>query len=476
MAEASREPRKYKLKESQIEKMIYKLSCIGYRGFATKQSLKLAVPNGKPGSGLTVLVGPNGGGKSTLVECFNQIALAKKNASFSKGKRNLKAGDCVEISIEGSEGTGVLKTTKGGSETQWDGPTPPKIYYLPSRRFFNPYFSMNRWERSTFLSNPTTFQTRTNSLDSCTHRLIDLNKSGSEQFDALFCKILGKPFQWTIDQDDNGLYFVKVTKQNGLYHNSDGLGEGILSLMFIVDALCGNNDEFLVIDEPELSLHPQLQRRLLDVILEKTKDSQVVISTHSPSMLSLESIVNDGMVARVFESEEGTKICMLDEVSRDFINSTSHNLNNPHILGTDAKACFFAEDGLIITEGQEDVVLYPVIMNNLELAYSIPFFGFGAGGASGINSIAHLLHVLGFKRVGAIYDGDTRPDYEKFCKDFDGVGYKAWIIPAEDIRDKAPYQAPAKQGLLEDDRKTLKPAYADSLTAIFAEMQKYLGL
>lgn len=42
--------------------MIQSISCLGYKGFATQQSLKLAMPNGKPGSGLTVLVGPNGGG------------------------------------------------------------------------------------------------------------------------------------------------------------------------------------------------------------------------------------------------------------------------------------------------------------------------------------------------------------------------------------------------------------------------------
>ena len=108
--------------------MIQRIYCLGYRGFATKQTLNLAIPNDKPGSGLTVLVGPNGGGKSTLVECFNQIALAKKNASFSKGKRNLKAGDYVEIGIDCKEGPGVLKTIKGGSETQWNGPklNPPR--------------------------------------------------------------------------------------------------------------------------------------------------------------------------------------------------------------------------------------------------------------------------------------------------------------------------------------------------------------
>ena len=411
--------------------MIHSISCLGYRGFSTRQILNLAIPNGTPGSGLTVLVGPNGGGKSSIVECFNKISLARKNVSFSKGKRNLRAGDLVEIAITSDEGQGTLRTSKGGSE-------------------------------------------RTNPLDSCTYRLIELNNSDSSAFDKVMERVLGKPLQWTIDQEDNGNYYVKVTKHFGMQHNSDGLGEGILSLMFIVDALLGNNNELLVIDEPELSLHPQLQRRLMDEILEKTKESQVVISTHSPNMLSLESISNGGTVSRVFESSDGSKICAIDERSRKFISSVSHNLNNPHIMGTDARACFFAEDNLIITEGQEDVVLYPVIMRALGMDYYLPFFGFGAGGASGIIEIAHLLQVLGFERIGAIYDGDKRADYDTFVKEFAGSRYKAWIIPTEDIRDKEHYEVASKQGLLEKDRKTLKPEYADQMGKIFKEMEDFL--
>ena len=373
---------------------------MGYRGFSTRQILNLAIPNGTPGSGLTVLVGPNGGGKSSIVECFNKISLARKNVSFSKGKRNLRAGDLVEIAITSDEGQGTLRTSKGGSET-------------------------------------------TNPLDSCTYRLIELNNSDSSAFDRVMERVLGKPLQWTIDQEDNGNYYVKVTKHFGMQHNSDGLGEGILSLMFIVDALLGNNNELLVIDEPELSLHPQF-------------------------------ISNGGTVSRVFESSDGSKICAIDERSRKFISSVSHNLNNPHIMGTDARACFFAEDNLIITEGQEDVVLYPVIMRALGMDYYLPFFGFGAGGASGIIEIAHLLQVLGFERIGAIYDGDKRADYDTFVKEFAGSRYKAWIIPTEDIRDKEHYEVASKQGLLEKDRKTLKPEYADQMGKIFKEMEDFL--
>ena len=40
----------------------------GLRGFAQTATLSLAQPDGKSGSGITVLVGPNNGGKSTIIE------------------------------------------------------------------------------------------------------------------------------------------------------------------------------------------------------------------------------------------------------------------------------------------------------------------------------------------------------------------------------------------------------------------------
>lgn len=453
--------------------MIQSIYCLGYRGFATKQTLNLAIPNDKPGSGLTILVGPNGGGKSSLIECFNNIA-TRRNTAFSRGKRNLRAGNRVEIGIEIDGTIGVLNTIKGGSQTMWSGPEVPKIYHLPSRRSFSPYFNKIEWSRNIYLDQQQSTHFRSSSLDSYTARLIDINKNGSTKFDEMLTRIIGMPLKWTIDQDDNNSYFVNISKQNGAQHNSDGMGEGILSLMFIVDALCGDDNELVVIDEPELSLHPQLQVRLLNEILNKTKKSQVVISTHSPNLLSLESIANDGVVARIFDSSKGTTVCEIDERSRKFIKSTFHNYNNPHVLGTDARSCFFAEDRLIIAEGQEDVVLYPKIMNELGKEGPMPFFGYGAGGASNIIEVAHLLYNLGFQKIGAIYDGDKREDYNKFNQEFASCGYKAWIIPADDIRDKEESKSEAKSGLMDKDRKHVKEEYKAELSSLFDEIDSFL--
>lgn len=97
-------------------------------------------------------------------------------------------------------------------------------------------------------------------------------------------------------------------------------------------------------------------------------------------------------------------------------------------------------------------------MDQLGLPNSIVLFGFGAGGASNISQIAYILHCLGFSYIGALFDGDKKEEYDKFNHDFAKLGYKAWIIPADDIRDKPAKNTEFKPGLLDKNNK-LKPKY-----------------
>jgi predicted ATPase len=454
--------------------MIKSISCCGYRGFSREQTLNLAIPNGKDGSGLTVLIGPNSGGKSTLVECFKQISLGR--TSFTEGKRNKLAGDKVTIQIDFDNCKGILSTVpQGGSETDWNCPGPsPKIYFLPSRRVFTPYFGKGEWDRGTFMNNPQNDQFRAAQQSNFTNRLFYANRKSAE-FNEIFWRILGRKLEWTLDQDDNGQYYVKVKKDDSAYHNSDGLGEGIVSLLFLSDAIFeAQQDELIVIDEPELSLHPQLQARLLEELLNISKNMQIVISTHSPNMISMESTVNGGVIARVFEKENTSTIASIDEQCRKYFKSFSHDINNPHIIGSDARSCLFAEDGFIITEGQEDVMLLPVILEELGLTNKIPFFGFGAGGASKINNIAYILKILGFQKIGAIFDGDKKSDYEKFNADFADVGYQSWILPVDDIRDKEAITTISKHGVLNKDRNKINDDIdKDNLKRMFVEMSGF---
>ena len=55
------------------------------------------------------------------------------------------------------------------------------------------------------------------------------------------------------------------------------MGEGIVSIFAIVDSLYDSKkDDVIVIDEPELSLHPALQKRVFSLISEFSKDRQII--------------------------------------------------------------------------------------------------------------------------------------------------------------------------------------------------------
>lgn len=135
---------------------ISKLSILGYRGFAEEQVFRPSVPNGTPGSGLTLLVGPNNAGKSTVMEALRFFA-NNDPPSFSEGRRNKAAGDAVKIKVEESGGhSHVLRSIAGGSEAEFAKEPATALPILPvhaltSRRFFNAFFSgYGQWNRQQF--------------------------------------------------------------------------------------------------------------------------------------------------------------------------------------------------------------------------------------------------------------------------------------------------------------------------------------
>ena len=50
--------------------MIKYISILGYRGSSKKIEIQFAIPNRELGSGLTILVGTNNSGKTTIIEAI----------------------------------------------------------------------------------------------------------------------------------------------------------------------------------------------------------------------------------------------------------------------------------------------------------------------------------------------------------------------------------------------------------------------
>ncbi|MBE9226121.1 AAA family ATPase [Phormidium sp. LEGE 05292] len=453
----------------------------GLRGFATTQSIQFAYAGQGLGSGLTILVGANNTGKSTVIEALRALTIAQQyqqSPSFTQGRRNRKAGDMVQIIIR-DENENLIElhsVDSGSSETELcphlSAVDLSKVLVLPSRRTFNPYFSRSEVKRSEYMRNIGFPSIRTSTIDQFAYRLFTA-LNNKEEFNKILARVLDRVPDWTIDQMDNGPYFLKI-KAGDASHSSEGLGEGLVSLFYIIDALYDSNPgDAIVIDEPELSLHPSLQRRLATLFTEYARDRQIILSTHSPYFLNLEALENGATVARIYLKDGESTISQLSKSSAKGISKLLRNYNNPHIFGLNAQEVFFLEDKVILVEGQEDVIFYQIVQEQINVHLSGTFFGWGVGGADNMEKVANVLKDLGFTRVVGILDGNRNSLVPDLSVKFPNFHFFA--IPADDVRTKTERVIKPVTGLLDDENKKIRMDYEDTTRKVFIKANEYLA-
>ena len=469
---------------------ISSLDIKGFRGFSTKQTLRLAQPSGKLGSGITVLVGPNNGGKTTIIEALHTISNSSSSpTTFEQSERNKLAGDSVEILVRSDIGATVeLKTNAPGKEltvrSEEGSMFPLRCYGLSTRRFFPKTFeadTLQTMNRQYYQSRINVRGPRNAPVNGFPQNRLFLAASKGEEFNAVLRRVMDLVPDWGLIRADNGGFNLRPDKSKSQV-DSDGLGGGIVSLFFIVDALYDSlPGELILIDEPELSLHPMYQRRLSRLLAEYAKERQIVLATHSPYFVDLEYIGNGAQVARIHMEEGGSKISQLTCDSAAQLKGLMDNRNNPHIFGLSARETFFQNDGVIVLEGQEDVIYYPRVLAHLEETGQLTseraafleerFFGWGAGGASNIEKIVAVLFDLGFSRVIAIFDKDQKKRITNLKAKYPGFcfGY----IPADDVRTKEKRKQKAVCGLL-DENYQVRKKYESKSSRLFKEMYRYL--
>lgn len=456
--------------------MLTSLEITGLRGFASKQSLTFALPTGLPGSGLTVIVGANNAGKSTVIEALRAVA-QRQPPSFTQGRRNQSSGDQVIIRAADAAGKAtVLKNIRpGSSETEYvqerGGVDLSKLLVLPARRVFSPYFSRSMTSRADYMANIGFPTIRASTMDQFTYRLFAIEKNRGP-FDALLKRVVDPVPDWSIDQMDSGQYFLKVRKGNTT-HSSEGLGEGLVSLLYIVDALYDSRDgDTIAVDEPELSLHPALQRKLSELLNEFSATRQIVVSTHSPYFVGLDALPNGATVARVHIVGDESKISQLSSDTARSIFGLMRNENNPHIFGLLAQEIFFVEDRVVLVEGQEDVVFFKRVERSIE-PLAGTFFGWGVGGAENMERVATVLRELGFAKLVGILDGNRSVLARVLSQKF--PAYHFFAIPTNDVRTKSPVpEKPAVVGLLNEANDAIRPEHVDTTRRLFEEANRYL--
>lgn len=145
--------------------MIKNITIHGLRGFGEERTIQFALPNDKLGGGLTILVGANNSGKTTILEAMRSFNSPKGNPpSFSERKRNMKCdngkihlklqttdiGDYRIDTINNGGSTTTISKIGVADDEWWDG---PKIFILQSRRFVEYEFNQSFMERSDYVQN-----------------------------------------------------------------------------------------------------------------------------------------------------------------------------------------------------------------------------------------------------------------------------------------------------------------------------------
>ncbi|MCX6811764.1 MAG: AAA family ATPase [Candidatus Berkelbacteria bacterium] len=123
-------------------------------------------------------------------------------------------------------------------------------------------------------------------------------------------------------------------------------GSGFRAVFPILAAITNPDIKILLIDEPELSLEPKLQKKLRDLFYEVSEEKEIVIATQSNLFLNRKNYNNNFKIIKKEGNVTFEKINSEDELSTLTFN----------LLGNELADLFFPENFLIV-EGLSDQVI-----------------------------------------------------------------------------------------------------------------------
>ncbi|MFC3173473.1 AAA family ATPase [Novosphingobium bradum] len=199
-------------------------------------------------------------------------------------------------------------------------------------------------------------------------------------------KNLGYEWDLICTNDNKNAYDIQLSKQGSKFYigrASSGERE-LLTYLFTIYAL-NVRDAFILIDEPELHLHPRWQSILLALFenLANETGNQFLFATHSPTFVSPSSI---NYVSRVYSEDQSSHIVRLD---------TSSLPNGKHLLSIvnshNNERIFFA-DLVILVEGLSDRVFFEAIFKHLIPNPSVVYEVVSVGGKGLFPAYESVLH------------------------------------------------------------------------------------
>lgn len=345
-----------------------------------------------PGTGITVFVGENGCGKTSILEALALPVLSYKTETFGIDDINdptqwvsIKTFSSTNFQVASSMPNGDFPAqgfefsawlrTKGNkaylssivvTDQQFmkpDGADKPKDGSPDLRVNVNNPFKGQRFGENDFLflDKNRTFQTRSGTYNTTRFdRLMDdLNyqylkireESGIKDIEDDFTKDVKagighdllrnaidkfeeiSGYSMRLNLIDNWKPFSEAffafKKDNNQQIKIDSIGSGYEMIFCLVYSFYLSQQSWkqliAFIDEPELHLHPTLQKKFVDFILEASKTSQIFLTTHAP-LLVKDLLQNEKVKVKVI-NKDGDNITLHNMATRVMPYVSSNEVN-----------------------------------------------------------------------------------------------------------------------------------------------------
>lgn len=227
-------------------------------------------------------------------------------------------------------------------KTKGDITNSPNVYYIDCFSILNIF----NYENSDLNLNDSNALGLINHVDSIINDIYELGNVGSIFWDPIYSGVINKindlitgnfqPTCFTSDfsfQKDDLLYIPT-------YNTSSGIKQiGILELLLEKDKL--KPGSFLIIDEPEVNLHPDWQFKFAEilVLLVKEADIKIYINSHSPMFIeAMDAFIeyydmeNDVNYYLTDKSEENENKYDFNKINSDELYKIYENLGNGYKL------------------------------------------------------------------------------------------------------------------------------------------------